>query len=540
MGSLYLNKLTVDERKRLVTELLGTQGNKCFICEKKLDAHLHSAAIDIDHVEPLKGGGRDDPSNFAATHSSCNRAKQASDLRVARVLARFAAIHERLENDEGRAPNLDDVLKAFGGAKYELRMRRTDGHLEVSFAEDGDTTIHSIPVYEDQLSGLEYFFAELPITYLFHDDRINPRVIGGSLNGLVEEFHRKRPQLHVCLGWVDLKEDSGSTAIRVFDGQHKATAQVLLGAKRLPVRVFLNPDPDVLLTTNTNAGTTLRQVAFDKSVQRHLGNALFQDRVERFRKDRGLADDNESFSEKDLIMHFRGERREMQRYIIDAVRDSITHNSENRLKDYIEFGGKGKERPVSYSSIEKTFFSFFISNEALQTPLNYRAEEGQNPRSLERDQITRLMNIVADNVLAHDFDFTLGTNKLESKVQKGDDIPDGHLRSYRMVREEIMHGWLRLVKQIVQNYFIMNGKPIDEDRLFQYRFPEPLWENIENFVLNLKSLPLWVNRELSLSAFGGKQGPGFWQLVFESGRSPTNQAIMPHGVDLMKMIQRQQ
>jgi hypothetical protein len=537
MGSLYLNKLSAEGRRDLIGHLLQSQNEKCFICEKKIDRHLHGATIDIDHVEPLKAGGKDDPSNFAATHAPCNRSKQASDLRVARVLARFARIREALE-EQGRAPNLDDILKAFGGAQYDLRMRRANGQIELSFAESGNADIRSIPIYRDELSGLEYFFAELPITYLFHDDRINPRAIGGSLNGLVEEFHRKRPQLHVCLGWADLAGDHGSATIRVFDGQHKATAQVLLGARRLPIRVFLNPDPDVLLTTNTNAGTTLRQVAFDKSVQRHLGNALFQDRVERFRKDQGRPPEDESFSEKDLVMHFRGERREMQRYILDAVRDSITHSGDNRLKDYIEFGGKGKERPVSYSSIEKTFYSFFIYGEPLQSPLNHRIEEGQNPRALEREQITRLMNLVADHVLAHDYDHSLGTNKLENKVQKGEDIPDGHLRSYRMVREEIMHGWLRLVRQIVQNYFIMNGKPVDEERLFQYRFPEPLWENIENFILNLKALPLWVNRELSLSAFGGKQAPGYWQQVFESGRTPTNQPIMPQGVDLMKMIQR--
>jgi hypothetical protein len=48
--------------------------------------------------------------------------------------------------------------------------------------------------------------------------------------------------------------------------------------RALPVRVFIDPDPDTLITTNTNAGTTLKQVAFDKSVQRHLGSTLYHDR----------------------------------------------------------------------------------------------------------------------------------------------------------------------------------------------------------------------------------------------------------------------
>ena len=74
----------------------------------------------------------------------------------------------------------------------------------------------------------------------------------------------------------------------------QGTARYYSGAAQLPVRVFLNPDLDILLTTNTNAGTTLRQIAFDKSIQAHLGSVLFMERVDRYRKDRGLVDDNES------------------------------------------------------------------------------------------------------------------------------------------------------------------------------------------------------------------------------------------------------
>jgi len=42
--------------------------------------------------------------------------------------------------------------------------------------------------------------------------------------------------------------------IKTFDGQHKAVAQFLLGAKKLLVRVFLEPNIDRLTETNTNAG----------------------------------------------------------------------------------------------------------------------------------------------------------------------------------------------------------------------------------------------------------------------------------------------
>jgi hypothetical protein len=43
--------------------------------------------------------------------------------------------------------------------------------------------------------------------------------------------------------------------------------------------------------------------------------------------------------------------------------------------------------------------------------------------------------------------------------------------------------------------------------------------------------------EILRAAFGGKQNPEYWQTVFESGKTPQNQQILPSGINLMKMIQ---
>jgi hypothetical protein len=535
MGSLFLSGLSSEQRDELVRKLWSVQKGVCFICEKEIDLELHKKVIDIDHVQPLKPGGKDDASNLALTHSSCNRSKQASDLRVARVLARFSTIREECSK-ENRAPNLNDIFQIYNGAKHDLSVRLDNGTVKYSFPEIKDNEVHSSKLYTDDLSGVTYFFAKLPIAYLFHDERINPRPIGRSLAGLVEEFFKKRPQLHICLGWIALDAKGNEGRISIFDGQHKAAAQVLLGVKEVPVRVFVNPNLDVLLTTNTNAGTTLRQVAFDKSVQRHLGGALYLDRIERYQKERNLGENVFAFSEKDLVRHFKGEAREMKRYILDAVRDGITHQQDNQLKDYVDFGGRGKERPISYSTIDKTFYSFFIYQELLETPLDYRMEEGGNPRELEKSQILRLMNIIAEEIYIGKFDPQIGTYRIENRIKQGEIIPEDHLRAYRLSKEEVLYNWLRYIQQIIKQHFIFSGKPLKEEKLFQYQFPFPLWDQIRNFVRNLRLLPVWVNTELSMSVFGGKQNYDYWQTIFETGTTPQNQQVLATPLNLMEMI----
>jgi hypothetical protein len=532
MPSMYLRNLSAAEYEELKSRLLESQHGYCFICEGPIDLSLQSTTTDIDHVEPLSAGGKDDASNFALAHSSCNRSKQASDLRVARVLAKFGRIQEACEAAE-RGVNLNDILGAYGGAKHSLSFSTNGGTFNYTLAEDGDNAIRSVPLYVDQLSNSRSLFAELPLSYLHHDERINPRNIGGSLSSLVEEFHRGRPQLHVALAW--LAKSSGSAPVRVFDGQHKAAAQVLLGMKRLPVRIFVDPDPDILLVTNTRAGTTLRQVAFDKSVQRHLGHSLFNDRLQRYRADRGLSEEDEGFSESDLVKHFRGEAREMKRYAIDAVRDGITRHSDNKLAPFIEWGGKSSARPLSYSTIEKTFLSFFIYGDTLNTPLNYRADEGRNPRELEVRQVVNMMNIVAEEIFIPDYDPAIGSAKLESKIQKGEDVPDAHLRAHRMGREEVMGAWLRYVRQIIQTYFNIIGQPVMEDRLFQYELPNELWQRIRAYVRSLRKLPVWVNHELSTTVFGGKQNVDYWRTIFETAKAPGGQQVLAQPINMIEM-----
>ena len=102
--------------------------------------------------------------------------------------------------------------------------------ISYSLPDVGNNSIIKQEIYKDEISGFEYFFAYLPVEYLHHDDKINPRPIGSNISKLIQEFYQKRPQLHIQLGWIDINSDK--SYVKIFDGQHKASAQIMLGAKK--------------------------------------------------------------------------------------------------------------------------------------------------------------------------------------------------------------------------------------------------------------------------------------------------------------------
>lgn len=378
----------------------------------------------------------------------------------------------------------------------------------------------------------------LPIEYLQHDDRINPRAIGSRIRGLINEFLSGKPQLHISLAWGVVQ--NGTMELKVFDGQHKAAAQMLLGIRELPVRLFLiqNPDHDlkVLLEANTNAGTYLRQVAFDQATQRYLGSQLYWEKIDEFRAATNRSPDDLSFSEQDLLSHWRGERREVTKYILDDLRIGIIHHPENKLKDFVEFSGKEGEKPLSYSTIEKTAFSLFINKKPLSLPLSYRLEVAENPRQLEKEQVVKLLNVLAEAVYIGKYDFDLGSNKLEERLRKGDMIPEPHLRAVRLSREEVLFNVLRYVRDLVKQYFLMQGRVIEDSELFEQKFTEELWSLTSKLIHNMANLPVWINKHLSGTVFGGKQDHDYWKIIFETGRDRAGATVLAKPLNLKDLI----
>ncbi len=531
MASKYLNSLSKDEYDNLTLKLHSIQDGKCFICGNIIDLKLN--ATNVDHIVPLANRGKDSDENFALTHESCNKSKQDANLGIARILHKLKTLQDKTIENSGKAASLKDVLCLYGGSKYDFRYKIENNIITYCFNDIGDNEIISSPLFEDELSKEQTCFLHIPIEYIHHDEIINPRGINNSISKLIKEFDKGNPQLHLTLARIN------DGKIMVFDGQHKAVAQILLGVKKLPIRLFMNPDIDRLVETNTNAGSSLRQIAFDKSIMTQLNNTLYAERVKKYQQDHNLKEDGLSFSERQLIDYFKGENVNIKKYIIDSLKHSITHHKENKLKDFIDFEGKAKELPISYSAFDKTFLRHFINPKLfLTSPINYRSDEGLNPREVEINQAAKLLSLIAEQIYINKFKPEVGVYRIEKKIIDNKDtyITDDHLVAFRISKEEVIYNWLQYLIKVIENYFNNTGRLFDNQKLFQEKFDDQLWQNIENFIVNLSLFPLWKDRSMASTIFAGKQNYDFWKMVFKTGKTPDGADVLIKPLNFIEMI----
>jgi hypothetical protein len=111
-----------------------------------------------------------------------------------------------------------------------------------------------------------------------------------------------------------------------------------------------------------------------------------------------------------------------------------------------------------------------------------------------------------------------------TRLRKGDVIPEAHLRAVRLSREEVLYNVLRYVRDLVKQYFLMQGRVIEDSELFEQKFPEELWGLLTKLMHNISNLPVWVNNH------------DYWKIIFETGRDRSGQAVLAKPLNLKDLI----
>ena len=509
----------MDLEEAEVKRILNFQGNKCFLCLEPItidQEDLRAVNVGRQTIEQIKlekdhiiakslPQGLDSEENYAIVHLECNRKKGTKPLLLARRILAFERDKRKYGEDFTLGKVLELARERYSlGAKIKKIFLHNlgDNLVEVQFkTQDGKGIVRKIPIVDDPTgSTFKSIFIMLPIEYIHHDRELNPRPISEKDVNLIEEFYYRRPQLHLCLARLDdtkLTEDWKEFNTLLFDGQHKATAQIYNDRAYLLLRVFIEYDKNKLKDVNYRAHTDLVQMEFFKSIAAKVGHGLFADSFKKYLEEStGLKSERDFYNSLDHQKK-RTIKKDFEKWLEHGILhpEDVTEGSlSNMMTLYIEEEKtRKKKKPISYYSFERTFMNFFVFMRFSSEPIQ---ETGQYLRFLERENLVTLMNIIAKKALINRFDFEKGIFKLESRLRKGERIPEEHIRAYRLFRPNVVMVWCETLKDAIATYLSLRNLLSDayskQGKILWVNIDNEGWESIEKMVTRIVNHKLWL------------------------------------------------
>jgi len=526
-----LDRLAKEEREDLIKQLREAQDGLCYVCGKVIDPQVHK--VDVDHIIARVRGGADDESNWGLTHQTCNRSKGARDLQLQRILVKFKNHVDKhiavTTPTKGGNFTLHEALAELVPDRQEVGVQLRDEGITLSWNADGQPLSETYQLMDEPGDPrVRSFVARLPFICLHHDGETNPRSIA-DLEPMIEEFYNGYPQLQPSLATLTLDGNEGKTSILVFDGQHKAAAQLYAGSERLMVRVFVDYDRRRLKETNYRAHTRLAQVHFPQLVNDRVGTDLFSEEFDRFLRDADPTKVSErSFFHKHLPQQQRSEFRQyFQNFLRYEVLTGKSGNDDSQILTFTEtVTARSKRFPLSYDAVQRTFLQQFLHLKPTKEPI----AETDPLRRTERANLIRVMNLFVEEVLANGrFDLSLGTFRMEERLANNpESLPDSHLRAYRLCRRSAMIIWSKELVQAVS--LLLNAK--GKYKRGEWATERPMWvevlhddwEQIRKMIRVIRDHKIWAERANAevVSAVASTRQKDWEQILLE-GRLPGRQ-----------------
>jgi len=351
--------LTQDEKSELLNK-----HNTCYICLETLEGYS-SEEIEFDHIYNYADGYPQDLSNFAPVHASkdprklnCHKAKRRKTPYEYREELR---IKSKLKEILG----LKNLCPSAVQSVYSILKEKK------SITINGDT----LPLYNQKISNRDnfYFYHEIDTKFIEDDDKIQLRPLEPKILPMI--FHLKQSvQLLPSLGRLD----PDSKTIKIFDGQHKAVAQIIgNNRKKIQCIVFINPDVDKMRIVVYLAHSDFLQQRYKKShIDAKLAEIYIQ-RIEAFRKKVG--DPNARYSETDILT---GESKANIRKFLLASIISEIQLERSFIREYAaQSRTEQKRRPMLWQSIERTVIKLCnleLVDDFSDSESNFRSNEIEN------------------------------------------------------------------------------------------------------------------------------------------------------------------
>jgi HNH endonuclease len=445
--------------------VLARQGLRCYIDNHPVESDQD---LEFDHIHPWSEGGPSSLDNIAAVCKRHNRDK--GTLLIGQYRDRLE-LRRFFEGANKR--KLDDLLleKVGRNAFGEKLLTETDesGTSITLYLDQGPL---AAPLYRCPATGEKYFFAVLPVSVIQNDVELQPRPL--EPNRLWDLYRHLQDHTQLAPAICRLVENQ----VLLFDGQHKAAAQVWSGRRQLDCKIYLEPELRRLKETNLSAHDKLRQMPFYTSTLLEKYAAMSTEDWGAFLEVDGPK------TEAAFVTFMRNRsglsKAEALKRIRSMIYRDILDHPENKIREYIAEENRGRSNPLTMYRLEKTFFAELVA----APPLSDEFESDRYHRVDERDNLVAFFNLIVDE-------------SLEGRwAQDRDDAE--HKKAARLFSAGALKAWVPMLRDAIAPAFQLFDQE-ERKQIFYRTLVEAQLETMRTLIVRLVSHQVWHDPDPALN-----------------------------------------
>ena len=421
----------------------------CFICEEPVSED-NISELNFDHIRALDAGGSNDLTNFAGVHKKCHRGKGTKSLEDYKE-------ELRLDKEFGSLLRFTDATKRLNPADEKIQYNIDYEYRKIIFGDNSEAQLYKCPNTK-----LWYFYHPIPREYLISDVEVQPR--GLEQKRLRDLALNLRRNFQLSPTVCRLVTSEGR--IKVFDGQHKATAQTLGNQNDIvDCKVFIDPPLEMVRRVVVEGHGPLRQQEFKTSELYKKLAANYQELLQQW-QDSHLG---KLISEVELPQALGKTSKEIDKDIVACITESVIDDANCELADFVTKERKPGKFPLNYD-----MFAWWVNLLIKKPPVSEPMESDQNLREDERGNIVQLFNFATQNYLQGKW-----TPENPNNIE--------HKKVRRLFYRASFREWAKLISDALR--IIMWLRP--EEPVFYRQVPQETWHRIEGICKKLTMHPIW-------------------------------------------------
>ncbi len=482
-----ISEFPSEERDAVSQELVAKSGGVCQLCEDPID--VNSDDLIIEHKD---NKGKTEISNLYIAHRSCNSSKRDLPYSEAKLMIKF----RKFCDSRGYNISFDDILDRYVGVhnRKTVKIILDDNSNKATLVFSGENRIEA-NVLVDPATQTKYCFAEVPIECIHNDKEVQPRRIDWNHTWAMALDFQKHP-VHEPSSCRINPDNNHVGKLLQFDGQHKTTAQILLGRQSVPIKIYINPDvvmvEDLIITIQ------------NRIKKMSLAPAIYLDKMdsvqlEKFRA--SGADSERAFVEIYLLR----DRPNAKKGVFSSIyKNILVDNSNNRFAKYMQPEGiRGGKYPLSWNLTLNHILRFLVCQDLetvqIGSPQDFRVNECEN--------VVFILNILADELLEGE-KWPLNTQPQE--------LFTDYMKAKRFFRSGAVRHWNNVLRSAIINRLALLEE-VDKSRLLLRPLTDHQRDLIQDVVGRLANHPIWTDNDGTIDSRLNENSVETSQTLFTAG-----------------------